>query len=74
MLDLKVLTQVLGELEEDQVMELLKEFAATNPSEIEALAAVEACQAGMAIVGDLLKRRLFCRRSDFCWRASDRID
>lgn len=55
MLDLKVLTQALGELEEDQVLELLKEFVATNPSEEEALAAVEACQAGMAIVGDLFE-------------------
>jgi methanogenic corrinoid protein MtbC1 len=55
MLDLKVLTQALGDLEEDQVMDLLKEFAATNPSEAEALEAVAACQAGMAIVGDLFE-------------------
>jgi methanogenic corrinoid protein MtbC1 len=55
MLDLKVLTQALGELEEDQVLDLLKEFADTNPSEAAALAAVEACQAGMAIVGDLFE-------------------
>lgn len=52
MLDLKVLTQALGDLEEDQVMDLLKEFADTNPSEAEALEAVAACQAGIAIVGD----------------------
>ncbi|OFV68955.1 cobalamin B12-binding domain-containing protein [Acetobacterium wieringae] len=52
MLDLKRLTQVLGDLEEDQVMDLLKEFVSTNPSEAEALEAVGACQAGMAIVGD----------------------
>jgi methanogenic corrinoid protein MtbC1 len=55
MLDLKVLTQALGDLEEDKVMDLLKEFAATNPSEAEALEAVAACQAGMAIVGDLFE-------------------
>ncbi|MBU4438121.1 MAG: cobalamin-dependent protein [Firmicutes bacterium] len=55
MLDLKVLTQALGDLEEDQVMDLLKEFADTNPSEAEALEAVAACQAGMAIVGDLFE-------------------
>lgn len=55
MLNLNELTQALGDLEEDQVMDLLKEFAATNPSEVEALEAVGACQAGMAIVGDLFE-------------------
>ncbi|WKY46162.1 cobalamin-dependent protein [Eubacteriaceae bacterium ES2] len=52
MLDLKVLTEVLGDLEEDQVLDMLKEFAATNPSEAEALEAVGACQAGMGTVGE----------------------
>lgn len=55
MLDLKVLTQALGDLEEDQVLEMLKEFAATNPPKAEALEAVAACQGGMAIVGDLFE-------------------
>lgn len=55
MLNLKILTQALGDLEEDQVMEMLKEFAETNPSEAEALEAVAACQAGMAIVGELFE-------------------
>jgi methanogenic corrinoid protein MtbC1 len=55
MLDLKVLTESLGELEEDQVLDMLKEFVATNPSEAEALEAVAACQAGMAMVGDLFE-------------------
>lgn len=55
MLDLKILSQAMGKLEEDQVMELLKEFAATNPSEAEALDAVAACQAGMGIVGELFE-------------------
>jgi methanogenic corrinoid protein MtbC1 len=45
----------LGELEEDQVLDMLKEFVATNPSEAEALEAVAACQAGMAMVGDLFE-------------------
>lgn len=52
MLNLKLLTEALGDLEEDQVMEMLQEFAATNPTEPEALEAVAACQAGMAIVGE----------------------
>lgn len=56
MLDLKVLTQTLGDLEEDEVMELLKDFMETNPSEAEALEAVAACQSGMAIVGDLFEK------------------
>jgi Predicted cobalamin binding protein len=55
MLDLKGLTQALGELEDDQVMAMLKKFVATKPSEEEALEAVGACQAGMAIVGDLFE-------------------
>lgn len=56
MLDLKVLTQALGEFDEEQVMEMLKEFVATNPSETDALLAVEACQAGMIIVGDRFEK------------------
>lgn len=55
MLDLKLLTQTLGELEEDDVLDMLKEFVATNPSEEEALEAVAACQAGMATVGELFE-------------------
>lgn len=56
MLDLKALTQELGDLEEDLVMDRLNDFIASNPSESEALAAVEACQAGMGIVGDLFEK------------------
>lgn len=52
MLDLKGLTQTLGDLEEDQVLDMLKEFAANNPTEAEALEAVGACQAGMGVVGE----------------------
>lgn len=51
MLDLKVLTQALGDLEEDQIMDLLNDFVDTNPSKAEALEAVAACQSGMGIVG-----------------------
>jgi methanogenic corrinoid protein MtbC1 len=56
MLDLKVLTQALGDLDEDQVMDMLKQFAATNPSETEALEAVGACQGGMAVVGEQFEK------------------
>lgn len=52
MLNLKVLSEALGDLEEEQVLALLEEFAAGDPSEVEALEAVAACQAGMSIVGE----------------------
>ena len=56
MLDLKVLTQAVGDLEEEEVMDLLNEFVESNPSEPEAQQAVAACQGGMAIVGDLFEK------------------
>nr|WP_320027332.1 cobalamin-dependent protein [uncultured Acetobacterium sp.] len=56
MLDLKALTQAVGDLEEELVMELLNEFVQTNPTEPEAQEAIAACQAGMAIVGDLFEK------------------
>ena len=55
MVDLKVLTEAVGELDEEKVLELLNEFVASNPSEEEAQAVVGACQKGMAIVGDLFE-------------------
>ncbi|WP_414733225.1 cobalamin B12-binding domain-containing protein [Acetobacterium carbinolicum] len=56
MLNLKELTQAVGDLEEDDVMELLNGFVETKPSEAEAQEAVAACQDGMAIVGDLFEK------------------
>ena len=56
MIDLKALTQALGDLEDDVVLEMLRGFVATAPTETEALEAVTACQAGMAIVGDLFEQ------------------
>ncbi|MBC3887957.1 cobalamin-binding protein [Acetobacterium paludosum] len=56
MLDLKVLTQAVGDLEEEDVMDLLNGFVETKPSEAEAQVAVVACQDGMAIVGDLFEK------------------
>ena len=65
MLDLKVLTQAVGDLEEEDVMDLLNDFVATNPSEAEAQEAVAACQGGMAIVGDLFEKG---DKHDYNWR------
>lgn len=56
MLDLKVLTQTVGDLEEEEVLDLLNEFVETNPSEADAQEAVAACQGGMEIVGDLFEK------------------
>lgn len=56
MIDLKVLTEAVGELDEEQVLRLLTDFVASNPSEEEAYAAVNACQKGMEVVGDLFER------------------
>lgn len=56
MLDLKVLTEAVGELDEATVESMLSEFIATNPSTEEAQTVVNACQKGMAIVGDLFEK------------------
>ncbi|MBC3899971.1 cobalamin-binding protein [Acetobacterium malicum] len=56
MLDLKELTQAVGDLEEELVMDLLNEFVKANPTEPEAQEAIAACQAGMAIVGELFEK------------------
>lgn len=55
MLDVQVLTQAVGDLDEEKVLEMLNEFVATNPSNEEAQAVVSACQKGMAIVGEMFE-------------------
>lgn len=55
MIDLKVLTQAVGDLDEDKLMGMLNDFITSNPSEQEAQAVVGACQQGMSIVGDLFE-------------------
>lgn len=56
MIELKVLTEAVAELDEDKVMEMLEAFVAANPSEDEAQSVVAACQSGMATVGDLFEQ------------------
>ena len=56
MIDLKMITQSVGELEEEKVLKMLEEFVASKPSEEEANKAVAACQEGMAMVGDLFEK------------------
>lgn len=55
-MDLKALSQMVGDLEEQEILELLNEFVANNPTEEEAQQVVNACQQGMSIVGDLFDR------------------
>lgn len=55
MIDLKAVTTAIGELEEEKTLEMLKEFVASEPSEEEAQKVVQACQEGMAMVGDLFE-------------------
>ncbi|NLM53137.1 MAG: cobalamin-binding protein, partial [Firmicutes bacterium] len=56
MLDYEALTKAVGDLEEETVLNMLKEFVAQNPSQEEGQKAVAACQSGMAIVGDLFEQ------------------
>ncbi len=44
MSDFKHLTEALGNLDEEEVLRILKDFVASNPSQEEAQKAVEACQ------------------------------
>ncbi|MCL6477753.1 MAG: cobalamin-dependent protein [Peptococcaceae bacterium] len=57
MLDVQALTQAVGDLNEKEVLALLKEFVASNPSTEETSKVVSACQQGMAIVGDLFEKK-----------------
>ena len=56
MINYQELTEAVGELEEEKVLAMLEEFVAGGPSEAEALQAVDACQKGMVIVGDLFEK------------------
>lgn len=56
MVDLQALTQAVGELDEEKVLSMLREFVATNPGAEETQQVVSACQQGMAIVGDLFEK------------------
>ncbi|KJR49257.1 Methyltransferase corrinoid protein [Desulfosporosinus sp. I2] len=55
MIDLKVLTQAVGDLDEKTILSMINDFVATNPSGEDAQKVVLACQQGMAIVGELFE-------------------
>lgn len=52
MVDLKLVTKAMGELDEEQVLSVLQEFISKKPSEKEAAEVIQACQAGMGLVGE----------------------
>lgn len=56
MMDLNALTQAVGDLDESAVLDMLNQFVAKNPNEAEAQKVVNACQQGMALVGDLFDK------------------
>ncbi|KPU44086.1 methionine synthase [Oxobacter pfennigii] len=56
MVDLNELTALVGELDEEKVLEILNVFVAENPSEEDAQKVVGACQSGMSVVGDLYEK------------------
>ena len=55
MIDLKVLTQAVGDLDEKTILTMINDFVNTNPSGEDAQKVVLACQQGMAIVGELFE-------------------
>lgn len=57
MIDLQVLTQAVGDLDEKAILTMITDFLATNPSGEDAQKAVFACQQGMAIVGELFEKK-----------------
>ncbi|NBJ14624.1 MAG: cobalamin-binding protein [Dehalobacter sp. 4CP] len=55
-MDLSLLTQKIGELDEEKVFEMLNDFVNTNPSPDETKKVVAACQSGMSVVGDFFEK------------------
>lgn len=56
-MNFKLITQLVSELKEDEVMNLLNQFAQSNPSKEDAIKVIKACQKGMAIVGRHFENR-----------------
>ena len=55
MINLNLLIESIGALDEEKVFELLFQFVASRPTEEEARSVINACQQGMNIVGDLFE-------------------
>ncbi len=50
-MNFKLITRLVSELEEDEVIKLLEDFVQLNPSREEAIKVIKAYQKGMAIIG-----------------------
>ncbi|UWG98387.1 cobalamin-dependent protein [Dehalobacter sp. DCM] len=55
MLQLTEITKAVGQLDEEKLNQLLESFVSGGPTEEEAQVVVNACQQGMAIVGELFE-------------------
>lgn len=56
MIDLNKLTAIVGDLEEDAMISMLNDFVASNPSAAQGQEVINACQAGMGIVGERFEK------------------
>ena len=56
-MNFKLITQLVSELEEDEVINLLNHFVQSNPSKEDVIKVIGACQKGMAIVGRHFENR-----------------
>lgn len=56
MVDLKLITQAMSDLDEEALCKLLDEFVAQKPSEDDEAKVIQACQDGMGIVGDKFEK------------------
>ncbi|MHB8076637.1 cobalamin B12-binding domain-containing protein [Desulfosporosinus fructosivorans] len=55
-MNLSLLTQAVGDLDESTILTIINDFVASNPNGEDAQKVVLACQQGMAIVGDLFEK------------------
>lgn len=56
MIDLQTVAQLVGDLNEEELLTMINKFMAGNPTPEEAQLVVNACQQGMAKVGDLFEQ------------------
>lgn len=56
MVDVQKLKDAIGSLDDEQVDKLIGDFLASNPTEEEALSVINACQEGMAVVGEFFDK------------------
>ncbi|MFW0968465.1 MAG: cobalamin B12-binding domain-containing protein [Thermacetogeniaceae bacterium] len=56
MVDVQKIKDAVGSLNDEQVDKLIGDFLASNPTEEEALSVINACQEGMAVVGEFFDK------------------